>query len=164
MDRIKRIFQGSTQVAILLLLMGLLFAYWMGRVSHLNCVRTDTAAPQCSLRISWLNLFTIQEDGLQELQGAYAQQNCDGDGCTYRVVLTTSAGDKPLTSAYSSGSKSKEQTAQQINQFIADPTQPTLTVKAGGGLIMLVPFSLLGMGAFLFVCSVTRLFRGEPVE
>lgn len=164
MDRIRRVFQGSTMVGIMLLLMGLLFAYLMGRVSHLNCVRTDASAPQCSLRISWLSLFTIQEDGLQGLQGAYAQQNCDDDGCTYRVVLSTTAGNKPLTSAYSSGSKSKEQTAQQINQFIADPTQTALAVKAGGGLIMLVPLSLLGAGAYLFIRSVMRLSRGEPVE
>ena len=39
-------------VAIMLLLMGLLFAYLMGRVSHLNCVRTDRPlhAAACAYR------------------------------------------------------------------------------------------------------------------
>lgn len=164
MDRIRRVFQGSTMVAIMLLLMGLLFAYLMGRVSHLNCVHTESAALRCSLRISWLNLFTIREDRLQELQNAFVQQNCDDDGCTYRVVLSTAAGNTPLTSAYSSGERAKEKTAQQINQFIADPAQPELKINAGGGLLMLVPLLLLGVGAYLFVRSLTRLFRGEPVE
>ena len=80
---------------------------------------------------------------IRQLRGAYVQDNCDEDGCTYRVELRTAGGTVPLTSVYSSGLEKKRSTAERINEFV-DSRESKLTLQESAGWI-----AILASGAFL---------------
>lgn len=163
MQHIKRIFQGSILAGLLFLFLGLLFFYLMGQIRYLTCARSETGAIQCGMRVTWLDLFPVKNVELGSPRSADVEQDCDDDGCTYRVTLQTATGDVPFTNYESNYSKINK-IADQINRFLQDTSQPALSLKSGGGPALIPPVIFLGIGIFLFIRSLKRLFRGQTVD
>lgn len=86
------------------------------------------------------------------------RESCDDDGCTYRVELDSARGSMGLTSYYSSGYRSKEALAEQINAYIADPQKQTLELSTGSGFLgILIPVIFILAGPFV---TFAKLMRG----
>lgn len=111
------------------LLAGLAAILFFGEVAILTCTRLEPLQVVCKLTNSSLLRKRITQIPLGELQGADVQVNEDSDGDTYRVVLITKSDTIPLTSVYSSGQHGKRKKAEQINAFLANPEQTTLTIR-----------------------------------
>ncbi len=139
---------------------GLLFLYLMGQVSTLDCSRVGNGGVNCSLLTTWMDLSPLDEKPISQIELAYVQQQCDEDGCTYRVTLHSRFGDFPLTSLYSSGKAEKEQMAHQINTFVQDTSQPTLRLKHRELWGLLLPLVFLLVGILLAVAQLFGLKAG----
>ncbi|MCS6812096.1 MAG: hypothetical protein NZ772_00750 [Cyanobacteria bacterium] len=133
------------------LLSGLTAILILGEVAILTCTRLEPSQVACKLtngRLLGKQVTQIPAGKLQRADVSVAKDDDDGD--TYRVVLVTETGTIPLTWAYSSGQRGKRQKAEQINAFLANPEQTTLTVRQDdrwfaylvGGI-----FTLIGAGA-----------------
>jgi hypothetical protein len=137
---------------------GLATMYFIGRVNTLTCSRDITNNQTCALITTWMGLTELSVRPLPQLTSAYVQDNCDEDGCTYRVMLSTRFGDLPLTSIYSSGKVDKQQKAEQVRLFLQDNSQAELKISEGGGLFILFPLIFIGMGLFLCTAALANLF------
>ncbi|BAJ64561.1 MULTISPECIES: hypothetical protein [Anaerolinea] len=127
---------------------GLGTAYLLGQVHTLTCERT-AERQNCRIDVSWMGILPLRHQTLPRLEGAWVDESCDEDGCTYRVVLQTVSADFPLGVGYSSGKASKEEIVQKIQAFVKNPAQPVLEVKTGGGLWILFPLVFLLTGFWL---------------
>lgn len=115
--------------------MGTVAMIVFGQVSDLHCAYPEPSQLECIKEIKWLGLVPLGEENIDDVQRAWVDESCDSDGCTYRVVLTTGQGDLPLTSYYSSGERSKAETAAEINAFVAQGEGETLEIRAGSGFL-----------------------------
>jgi hypothetical protein len=135
-------FMRKTWVWVLLLLTEVLalggFAYVLGQVTTLACDRVGTDQIDCRIQSKWLDLLTLRDQFVRDVRGARVAENCDEDGCTYRVELVTRAGVVPLTSHYSLDSTGKEHVAQRINDFASGSVAPSLAVRDQFGRPMLI--------------------------
>ncbi|WP_298006209.1 MULTISPECIES: hypothetical protein [Anaerolinea] len=136
---------------------GLGMAYLLGQVHTLNCQRTQ-GRQHCQIAVSWMGIVPLRQETLNPLQGARVDESCDEDGCTYRVVLRTGSGDVPLGVGYSSGLKSKEDMAETIQAFVANPSQPDLKVQTGGGLWIAFPLVFFMVGLWMGISPVISSF------
>lgn len=140
-----------TILAVMFFGAGMLFSYLLGQMNTLKCEREDRADDAaCRLTTSWMNIRTLKERSIPRLDSAGIEEYCDDDGCTYRVVLFSGAGDIPLSSAFSSAENSHRITAEQINTFLQDANQQTLEVESGGGWLLAVPVIFAVLGLFFF--------------
>lgn len=135
---------------------GLIFLLFMAQRADLNCRRVEPTQINCQLQSSLLGLVPISSQSVSGLIDAGVAENCDSDGCTYRVELRTESGSVPLASFYSSGEEPKRLLANQINRFVQEVDEETISLKAyageGFGLLGLIPigFMLLGMAIFVY--------------
>jgi len=137
-----------TILAVIFFGFGTLFSYLLGQVNTLTCERGDRVDDlTCRLTTSWMNIRTLKVRSIPRLDAAGIEEYCDDDGCTYRVILFSGAGNIPLSSAYTSAESSHRMTAERINTFLQDGSQQTLEVETGGGWILVVPviFAVLGL-------------------
>ena len=148
-------------LGFLLFSTGLAAMYFIGKVSNLSCTRTEQVGIKCSLITTWMDLTQLSDKPLATLNSAYIEDSCDEDGCTYRVVLSTSREDLPLTTSYSSGITDKQQKVDQILSFLADNNQTNLQISDGGGLFLAFPLFFTGAGLYLCVTSLIKLFKGK---
>jgi hypothetical protein len=134
---------GSVYIAC-----GCLSGFIFGQTITLNCTRSEPNQVQCSQQRRWAGLVPLGEDSIRNLQGAEVEDDCDEDGCMYRVLLKTTDGPAPLTSVYSSGLTPQEETAERINGFVQDREQNSLTVEDNSGLwgiLFALIFSSVGL-------------------
>lgn len=128
-----------------------------GRKVTLNCDRSLPPAGVCTLESASFidsNQTQISAGNLQraEVRVNYGDSNSSD---TYQVVLMTTNGELPFTEYYSSGSSKKQQLANEINQFIQDDSQNTLSVETDDRLFI----SILA-GIFAGVGALMGLFSG----
>lgn len=140
-------------LAFLFVAAGLGTAYLLGQVQILTCERAP-GRQNCQIDTSWMGLIPLRHQTIPPLTGAWVDESCDEDGCTYRVILQTGSGDIPLGIGYSSGLHSKQEMAQKVQAFVADPSQPDLEIKTGGGLWILFPLTFLIMGVWLGISPI----------
>lgn len=142
---------------------GLFFLYLLGQQTTLICMRTD-AMEQCAMHTSWMNLVQLNSRTIEGIRSAWVEEQCDEDGCTYRVVMRTDQGEIPLGRAFSSGEAPKQQKAEQINAF-ASQQNHALKVSEGGGWWILLPlaFVIVGIGLIYHPLRATlqRAFRQQ---
>lgn len=123
-------------------------------------LRCDRATTQCELTHS--NVFgerqrTFSTDSLERAE-VDRQRSSDGDS-TYRVIIQTQDGEIRLTESTSSGWGRRQQQADQINDFIQDPTQPTLELGENNYLIAIVCFVAFGLaGSAMVLCVQSSTF------
>lgn len=143
---------------------GLFFLYLLGQQTTLICTRTG-AMEQCTLQTSWMNLVQLNHHAIEDIRSAWVENQCDDDGCTYRVVIRTDRGEIPLGQAFSSGMASKEHNAEQINAF-ASQQRNELKVSEGGGGWILIPivFTILGIRLIYrpLWATLQSAFRRQP--
>lgn len=151
-------------LAVVFVGVGLLFLYLLGQQTTLICTRTDDLE-QCTLRTSWLNLVQLNHRAVEGIRSAWVEEQCDDDGCTYRVVMRTEQGEIPLGQAFSSGKASKQKKADQINAF-ASQQRNDVKVSEGGGGWSLIPviFVILGIGLVFrsLWSTLWAAFRRQP--
>lgn len=147
------------------LLFGLIFAGMgavamivFGQVSVLRCTYPEPSHLACVKEVKWLGLVPVGEEIISDVRGAWVDESCDSDGCTYRVELSTGQGDLPLTAYYSSGERSKSEAAAEINAYVAEGEGEALEIREGSGLLG----GLIG-GIFIVVglgIAVVGVIRG----
>jgi hypothetical protein len=129
----------STGGVILLAVLGLLFLYLIGQKTHITCARLSDSEVSCDITSVWMGSITVSSKEVSHVRNAYVESSYDSedDSTTYRVVLRSSEGDVPVSLAYSSGNKSKNELANEINSFIKDPTRTEgeFAYKSAGGII-----------------------------
>lgn len=163
MEHIKQAFQGTLFLGLVFLFFSLIMAYLTGQINYLDCARSETGPVHCGMRVTWKDLLTVKNLSIEGLRGADLEQDCDDDGCNYKVILDITT--KKLTFGDYGSQYSKANTAtNQINQFLQDPSQPSLSMRSGDGSTLILPgiFAVGGLG--LIIHNLLRLFRGEPVE
>ena len=148
-------------LGFLLFSAGLLALYFLGQVNTLSCTRSVQVEIKCSLVTTWMDLTQLADKPLAPLSSAYLDESCDEDGCTYRVMLRTAREDLPLISSYSSGSIDKQIKVDQILAFLADRSQASLKISDGGGLFILIPLGFAGVGLWMCISSLVKLFTGK---
>jgi len=143
----------------LFLIVGLFQTLSFARLTTLKCQRVQLTQERlqliqgsCQLVESSLLGSDQTEIPLNQLQGAKVDENEDSDENTYRVVLlTTSTGEVPFTSIWSSGTEEKQENADRINAFIHNPRETSLNIQQDerwphylvGGIFLLVGGGLL---------------------
>lgn len=129
--------------------LGLIALYLFGRTTDLTCTRLDEGTYTCRTETSFYHLLTLDSSGIRDLTGAGVDESCDDDDCTYRVLLQTSRGPKPLTSYYSSGYREKERIANQIIASLQEG-RPSFELSVGPGFVgTLVPLLFILMGPIM---------------
>lgn len=131
------------------------FTLFLGELATLSCQRTTPANSQCHLAQSGL-LGLVRQDTIlvADLQNATVQvRGSRSSGWSYRVMLQTKPEALPLSQTYRADRAKQAVIAHQINTFIADPSQPILTIRQdnrwyylliGGLFLSIACFSLLG--------------------
>jgi hypothetical protein len=139
---------------------GCLASYIFGQQTTLTCTRLEPIQIECVKQSKWAGLLPLGEESIRHLQGAGVAQSCDEDGCTYRVELDTTEGTVPLTAFYSSGSKSKQETADRIDAFVQNSRERSLTVKSDAGLLgFLLPCVFIFAGPLIAFSGLWRAIR-----
>ncbi|MFL7811188.1 MAG: hypothetical protein AB8I80_21290 [Anaerolineae bacterium] len=118
-------------------------AYLTGQVTTLMCDRAEPAQVDCIVQAKWLGLVSLREQSVRSVRGARVAENCDEDGCTYRVELVTDSGAVPLAPHYSLSYPAKERVAQRVNDFVTDPTATSLAVQGRLNPSMLLVLALV---------------------
>lgn len=148
---------------------GFLFLLIAAHRTEVTCSRVEPQLVNCRIQSSWLGWFPQTPRTAADVQQALVDENCDSDGCTYRVELLTGSGIEPLTNAYSSGFDGKQQTANQVNNYLAGGSNEPLqfTSDLGMGWFVLVPilFVLIGLASLAAAAArlVLRLTGLRPV-
>ena len=124
---------------------GVVFLYLFGQSTTLTCTHVESNWIDCTKQVTWMGRSIKEAQHIRQLRGAYVQDNCDEDGCTYRVELRTADGTVPLTSVYSSGFEEKQSAADRINAFV-DSQEGELTLQESSGWI-----AILTAAVFLIV-------------
>jgi hypothetical protein len=135
---------------------GLLFTYFLGRVTTLECSHQLALAP-CNLHTTWMGLVDLSDRPLSRVYSAHVEENCS-DGCTYRVSIVTDQGNIPLDSAYISDYADRVSKVDTINAYLADPEAPPLNVQDGGGLWMVFPLIFVATGLWMGLAPILGQF------
>jgi hypothetical protein len=154
MENWIKLFFGS----LVFTLVGLGITYLAGQVSTLDCVKTD-GQPVCRLSVSFMDSIQLKEMSIQKLDSASVEEDCDDDGCTYRVVLNTGFGPQVFTDGSDSNYGSKQAKADQINQFLQSPDVTELQVKDGGGFWAYFCFMFVLGGLFMGGKLIVEVIR-----
>jgi hypothetical protein len=127
--------------------------------TQVTCTRVEPQAVNCTIQSSWLGRFPQTPRTASNVQQAVVTENCDSDGCTYRVELLTPAGSEPLTNSYSSGFSDKEQAVRRVNGYLAGGTAEPLqfTSDLGMGWFVLIPIVFVLIGLAAMAGSAARL-------
>ena len=125
----------------------------------LTCTREGAAGVRCNFE-ERIIVWPVTVGGLGYVTGAINDQRCNNSGCTYRVVLVTPEGKRPLRDEYSSGSKADF--INKLNSFIADKNQARIELIDNGELSpqfsanCLIPLLVIGLASL----SLLFLFWG----
>jgi hypothetical protein len=155
-NRTKNILYG-----VLIIIVGLVFVYIFGKVTDMTCSHPEPAVTRCVVEEQLLGVMTVSQKTFSDVNNAKVQSNCDDDGCTYRVALTTTSGQEPLTGYYTSGLPAKENTASQINSYISTGSEEELVINENSGL-----FAALFSSAFVLLGLYMIIVKGifNPAE
>lgn len=135
---------GALIFGLIFVVAGLAFVFFLARVTELQCTHPEPTQVVCIREVKWLGIVPIGEKTMRDVRGASVDENCDEDGCTYRVIVRTGEGNVPLTDYYSSGYKAKQDTADQITAYAGQSSEGTLDVSEGSVIL-----GVLGGGIFI---------------
>ncbi len=134
---------------------GILALYFFARTTTLNCERGPKDQVTCVKSEHLLGVIDFSDDHIPSLENAWVSESCDDDGCTYRVELDAARGTFHLTSYTSSGYRSKEEIADQINTFIRSSSEASLEIEVSTGLLgLLLPAVFIFAGLLLTFTQV----------
>jgi hypothetical protein len=147
-NRVKAIMFG-----LLFMLINLVMVYIFGQITDLTCTKSEGNVTQCIAERSLLGVISISTREFVDVNDARIESNCDDEGCTYRVILTTTNGQQPLTNAYTSGESGKARLVNDINDYIDSPDRTeVLNMRDSGSLwAALMSFGLSLFGLYLII-------------
>jgi hypothetical protein len=117
---------------------GVLALFFFARTTTLTCERGAKDQITCVKSENLLGVLDFSDEHIPSLENAWVSESCDDDGCTYRVELDADRGTFHLTGYSSSGYRSKEKIADQINTFIRSSSESSLAIESSTGLLGLV--------------------------
>ena len=135
---------------------GILSLFFFARTTTLTCERGPKDQISCVKSENLLGMLDFKDEHIPSLENAWVSESCDDDGCTYRVELDAARGTFHLTSYSSSGSRSKEETASQINSFIHSSSEQTLKIKTSTGLLGLILPAVFILAGLILTFSHVR--------
>jgi len=139
----------SILFGLVFIVLGIFFMFIFGQVTDLSCSKTAAGRTQCVKGVKFLGVIPLSSSEFRDVYRAEVEESCDDDGCSYRVVLTSMDGERPLTSYYTSGWDSKQELAGQINAFIgSNMNGGTLSLQESSGLwasLLSLIFLLVGL-------------------
>lgn len=117
--------------SITLILAGVLIIILWGNLVILQCDRPQSTPVACQLTSANLLRQDITLIPPGHLQGAEVQRRHKRRRLnnTYRVILVTKEDRIPLTPGYSTGERGKQEKASQINTFVKNTQQISLTIR-----------------------------------
>jgi hypothetical protein len=115
---------------IFFVVVGLVAIIIFEELSTLTCQRVQPTQGSCQFVHSRLLGSYDKTIPLNQLQSAKVDVSTSSKGGSgYRVVLLTDGGEVPFTIASSSGAEEKQENADRINAFIANPGKTSLRVE-----------------------------------
>lgn len=140
--------------------MGWLSLYLFGQATVLTCARDGNDRISCLQEARWLGKLKVSESQIYDLRGAWVEDNCDSDGCTYRVVLSIGSGSQPLTKAFSSGEAGKQKLAEQINAFCKSESARSVEIQdKTSWMAVLVTGTFVVVGLGIAFVGARNLFQ-----
>ena len=139
----------SILVGLVFMVLGIFFMFVFGQTTDLTCTKTETGQTECTKEVKFLSVLPMSTGEFRDVYRAEVEESCDDDGCSYRIVLTTIDGERPLTGYYTSDWSSKNEMAEQINTFIrSNNIRGELSVQEQSGLwasLFSLVFVLVGL-------------------
>ncbi len=140
---------------ILIVLLSLLtLAFVQGVGVLLECEHTGAGSLTCHKTVQFLGLVPLAHETFENVIGARWDAYCPETTCTYRLILLTEEGEKPLTIGYEAFVNTKS--AARINAFIVGEKGTTLRLRPVPLLIDWLGF-WLALG--LFALGLWLLYR-----
>lgn len=137
----------------LMVIVGLVLAYYFGRAAHLRCMRAGEGQANCAITQKLLGSLALNQSQVSRIQQAEVEESYGGEGgSTYRVVFITAAGRVALTGYLSSDYAPKADLVNQVNTFIDSGQQPVLEVQekiVWWKWLFFISFPALGVGLIL---------------
>jgi hypothetical protein len=134
---------------------GILVFFLFGRTTTLSCDRGPKNQITCIRSENLLGIFDFKDEHISSLENAWVSESCDDDGCTYRVELDAARGTFHFTGYTSSGYRSKEDMANQINTFIHSSSEKTLEIETSAGFVgLFLPVFFIIVGLILTFTQV----------
>lgn len=148
---------------ILMWVLGLVFfglavasVLFFGSKTTLECARGAQSA--CTLTQQTFLKAKSQTIRLDQLHSAWLSSNTDSEGKeTYQVILRTSQGELPLTSYSSSGYISHKRIVDNINNFLQDPGQTTISAKQDSRMLLYILGAIFGAIGLLMILLTSRI-------
>lgn len=127
------------------LVLGLIFIWLGGQISHLTCLRQKTGQVDCVLERRFLRVVATNEQALPQLTAAELKRDCTTDGCVYWLELVSK--EKPVRftpfSSYNRRGVAADQ--QEVEQFLATSALREMALNGSPS------WTLLIVGVFLVV-------------
>ena len=141
----------------LFLITGIVVLFLLAQTRTIECTRLEPQLVQCDIETSFLGL-PLNMRRINGLQFAFVAESPGSDGEeTYQVVLTSLAGETPLTAYFSSGYEDKQGIADQLNGFVADQSPEAITVRDRPGFFnYLFGLIFMGLGVLLIIIGLQR--------
>lgn len=163
--RIRRIQSGNSSAFIILFgfvfaVVGLLVGAFVGQTTTLDCRRLESVAVDCRLQRDLLG-YPVSERAIGDLDRAWVDVSTDSEGGeVYGVMLEGAAGQTPLSGFYSSSRRSKEEAATTINQFLSNPSQPTLQLEQSERWVFVLAGFFFLTGVLFMTIGLLRAVLG----
>ena len=137
---------------------GFVLLYNLGHFIELACERTHVVKVSCVKTTKILGVLVVNVQTIERLERAWVREKCDGDGCSYRVILIAAHGNIPLAKYYQSDYIPNEKTANQINTYVNDLTMPSFVIHTNVGIVgILFPLALVIAGPLI---TISELLSG----
>lgn len=147
-------------VGLIFALAGVFMLYMLGIETTLTCQRISANQVNCTAQDRWLGVADLGTRSFEAVRYASVAENCDSDGCTYRVELDTEHGWLPLQDIYSSGRDEKQAVASSLNIFLQDRGRETFTITQSLGWWALFALCFCIPGVALMLGGLWSMVRG----
>ena len=105
---------------------GMLFIF--GQSQRVVCRHVEPTVVNCTVSNVLLNTVPLPGFSVNNVVGAEVQEDCD-DGCSYRTALISQGGTRrPISEVWTDQQAQDDAMAQQINDFVRSPSQPSLVI------------------------------------
>ena len=155
-NRLNLLFFGF---ALLAVVVGLIFIWVGGQISHLTCNRAESNLVNCELQRQFLGLFPVSRQELHRVSSSNVQEDCS-DGCRYWIELLAGDVAVRLTGFSSYNRQAVINDQKQIAQFLDNPAHASFEFAGSPSWVLLIAsLPMIVVGAVLAISYGKILFR-----